>query len=81
MRTTSYTKTIKTVCGKTISYFKEEGKNPKAHSVEGPAIIYADSENQAPEYYLYGIKYKKAAWQELINLHKDVIPTDLPSDY
>lgn len=81
MRTASYTKTIKTTCGKTITYFQEEGKNAKAHSFTDAAIIYPESENKAPEYYLYGIKYKKAEWQELVNQYKDITPSDLNLEY
>ena len=81
MRETSYTKTMKTACGKTISYFKEPGKTPKAHSIEGPAITYAEEEGLAPEYYLFGIKHKKADWEALINMHKDVVPSDINFDY
>lgn len=78
MRHSSYTRTMKTACGKTITYFQSEsGAICKAHSLEGPAIIYPKEEGKSPEYYVFGIKYNKAQWQELVNQHKAVVPTDL----
>lgn len=73
MKESSYVKTMKTVCGKTITYYKEPGEIAKAHSTTGPAFIYPESEGKAPEYYLYGIKYKKADWQALIDQQKSFI--------
>jgi hypothetical protein len=70
MRTVSIARTMKTVCGKTISYFQEPGEVAKAHSLEGPAVIHSESDNLADEYYIYGIKYTKTRWQELVNQHK-----------
>jgi len=69
MRIQTGVKTIKTVCGKTISYFKE-GDVLKMHSLEGPAIVYPKEEKKLPEYYVYGVRYTKQKWQELVNLHK-----------
>lgn len=68
---------MKTTCGKTISYFQYEDGVCKAHSLDGPAIIYPKEEGKASEYYVFGIKYNKAQWQELVNQHKAVVPTDL----
>lgn len=70
-----------TACGKTVSYYQEAGKNAKAHSFTDPAIVYPESENKAPEYYIYGIKYKKAQWQELVNQQKDIVPSDIRLEY
>jgi len=72
MRTHTYTKTINTTCGKTVSYFQQEGEVAKMHSMEGPALIYSKEEGKAPEYYLFGIKYSKGRWRELVNQHKAV---------
>jgi hypothetical protein len=70
MRTTTITKTIKTICGKTISFIQETGQIAKAHSITGPAITYSKEEKKSPEYYLFGIKYSRADWQDLLNQTK-----------
>lgn len=70
MRTTTVIKTFNTVCGKTISYIQEVGQIAKAHSTTGPAIVFPKDEKKTPEYYLFGIKYSKADWQDLINQSK-----------
>jgi hypothetical protein len=70
MRTSFETKTMRTTCGKTISYVLYGPGNGKIHSLTGPALIYPESEETASEYYIYGIKYKKDRWQELVNQHK-----------
>jgi len=70
MRTHSVTKTIKTVCGKTLSFLETTGQPNKMHSMEGPAVIYPESESKTSEYYLFGIKYSKNEWKSLINQHK-----------
>lgn len=70
MRTSFETKTMRTACGKTISYVLYGPANGKVHSLTGPAFIYPEEENQPSEYYIYGIKYTKARWQELVNQHK-----------
>lgn len=63
MRARTTIKVMNTVCGKTINYIQTgEGPN-KAHSTEGPAIIYPESDNKAPEYYLYGLKHTKTSWK------------------
>ena len=72
MRSVSITRTMRTTCGKTISYFQEGDGIAKAHSLEGPAFIYSKEENKSPEYYIYGIKYTKQRWQELVNQHKAI---------
>lgn len=69
-------KTIKTVCGKTITFYEEAGGVAKAHSVTGPAIIYPKDDAKTSEYYLYGIKYSKTAWQSLISQYKAVTLAD-----
>lgn len=74
MRATTIIRTFNTVCGKTISYMQETGQTAKAHSATGPAIIYSKDEKKVPEYYLFGIKYSKSDWQDLINQTK-VTPT------
>lgn len=70
MRTHSITRTIKTLCGKELSYLETTGQPNKMHSLEGPAVIYPEIENKVPEYYLFGIKYSKNEWKSLINQHK-----------
>lgn len=70
MRDTGYIRTMTTACGKTITYYKEDGCNAKAHSTSGPAITYPKSDKKSPEYYLYGVKYTKTQWQELVNQNK-----------
>lgn len=70
MKTRSIVRTIKTICGKTITFLQVDGQNNRAHCTTGPAIIYPDSENKSPEYYLFGIKYSKTKWKELISAHK-----------
>lgn len=76
MRTVSITRTIKTVCGKTISYFQQSGEPAKAHSLEGPAVVYSKDDGKSPEYYVYGVRYTKAQWQDLVNQHKAPQPSD-----
>lgn len=76
MRTVSIVRTMKTVCGKTITYFQEPGQTAKAHSLEGPAVIYPESDKQPDEYYIYGIKYSKTKWQDLVNQHKASLTVD-----
>jgi hypothetical protein len=82
MRIRNGIKTIKTICGKTITYLQEEGKTARAHSTTGPAIVYSEEENKSPEYYLYGVKYTKQRWKELLSQSKvtpaaDASPFDL----
>jgi hypothetical protein len=72
MRTRTTIRTMKTACGKEVSYLETTGQVNKMHSTEGPAIIYKESENKAPEYYLFGIKYSKNEWKSLINQHKAI---------
>ena len=74
MRTTTVIKTFNTICGKTITYSQDTGQVAKAHCTTGPAIVYTKDEKKAPEYYLFGIKYSKSAWQDLVNQTK-VVPT------
>lgn len=77
MRIQTKQRTIKTVCGKTISYLQTTGDPVgKAHSTEGPAIIYPEHENIAPEYYLYGVKYTKTKWKEALSQAKTVSSND-----
>jgi len=77
MEKTCATKTISTVCGKTISYFQEPGKNAKMHSVVGPALVHAKDDKKAPEYYIFGIKYSKSVWDQLVNQYKEVTLEEL----
>lgn len=56
-------RTIKTTDGYIIETIKIPGRNLLPHSVTGPAIIYPD---KTKEYYIYGIKYKKLDWEELV---------------
>jgi hypothetical protein len=70
MRTYTTIRTMNTACGKTLTYIETTGESNKLHSTEGPAFIYPKEEKKAPEYYLYGIKYSKNKWQELINSSK-----------
>jgi hypothetical protein len=80
MRHRNPIKTMKTVCGKTITYMEAEGENNKMHSTEGPALIYPEEEKKAPEYYLFGIKYSKADWKSLLSQSKP-IPDGTPMDF
>jgi len=77
MRIQTYQRTIKTACGKTISFLQTTG-NPvvKAHSTEGPAIIYPESEGLSPEYYIHGVKHTKAQWKEFLSQTKASAVTD-----
>ena len=70
MRTHTTIKTMKTVCGKELSYLETTGQVNKMHSTTGPAVVYNESEGKSPEYYLFGIKYSKNEWKSLINQHK-----------
>jgi len=70
MRTHTTIKTMKTICGKTLSYLEVTGYPNKMHSTVGPSIVYAEEEKLAPEYYLFGIKYSKNEWKSLVNQQK-----------
>jgi len=70
MRSTTVIRTINTACGKEITYLQETGQIAKMHSTTGPALIYPKDEKKAPEYYLFGIRYPKAVWQDLLNQTK-----------
>lgn len=74
MRSTTIIRTINTACGKEITYLQETGQTAKMHSTTGPALIYPKDEKKAPEYYLFGIRYSKAVWQDLLNQSK-AVPT------
>jgi len=76
MRTHTIFRTINTTCGKTISYFQKDNEVAKMHSMEGPALIYPKDEKKVSEYYIYGIKYSRAKWQELVNQHKATIAVE-----
>lgn len=80
MKTRNTTKTMKTACGKIVSYLQIEGYPNRMHSTEGPAVIYAEEEGKAPEYYLYGVKYSKAEWKERVAPPRLVVSSDLPFD-
>lgn len=72
MRSHTTIKTIKTVCGKLISYMQTDNQVAKMHSTEGPALVYSEADNKVSEYYLFGIKYSKNEWKSLINQHKAI---------
>ena len=76
MRAVIINKTMKTVCGKTITYTQRVGENAKPHSLEGPAIIYPEADNLVPEYYINGIKYSKVDWQSLVALDKALLAVE-----
>lgn len=57
-------KTIRTPEGITLHLYLEEGKNPVPHSIDGPAIKYPKSIKKQDEYFIYGIAYTKAKWEE-----------------
>lgn len=80
MRTRSVIKTMNTVCGKTISFLQTDGQPNKMHSVEGPALIHADEDSKAPEYYLYGIRYTKADWKERLSQRKVTATAEIMFD-
>lgn len=73
MKEASYTRIMKAVGGKTISYYKGAGEIAKIHSITGPAVVYSEQEAKASEYYLFGIRYSKIKWQELVNQQKAVL--------
>jgi len=77
MKTQTIVRTIKTVCGKTITYFQKDEEVAKMHSMECPALIYPKDDKKASEYYIFGIRYSKSKWQELVNQHK-AVPTGEP---
>lgn len=70
MRTTTVIRTMKTACGKTITYSQETGKIGKIHSITGPAVVYPKEEGKSAEYYLNGVKYNKSDWQSLVTQQK-----------
>ena len=70
MRRAIINRTMKTVCGKTITFTQVEGEPAKLHSLEGPAFIYPEEEAKAPEYYINGIKYPKLVWESLVSQAK-----------
>lgn len=57
-------KTIRTLEGITLKLYREEGKNPILHSLDGPAIKYPKGMKRPDEYYIYGIPYTKKRWEE-----------------
>jgi hypothetical protein len=76
MRAQTIQKTISTVCGKTISFLQTPGEVAKAHSTQGPAIVYPESEGISPEYYLNGVKMTKTQWREALSQYKAIIVAD-----
>ena len=76
MRVQTIQRTIKTTCGKTLSFLQTTGEVAKAHSAEGPAIVYPEHENRIPEYYLHGIKRTRAEWKEAISKAKTTVTID-----
>lgn len=57
-------KTIRTPEGIVLEIYVEEGRNPVPHSFDGPAIKYPKNMKRQDEYYVYGIRYTKAKWEE-----------------
>lgn len=78
MKIRTTVKTMKTACGKTVSYLCVDGQVNKMHSIEGPAVIYPEADNKASEYYLYGIKYSKAEWKERVSQSKSTVVVESP---
>jgi hypothetical protein len=60
-------KLIKTTCGHEFVVLENTGKTFKPHSTQRPAVIYPDG---LEEYYLYGIKYDKNTWTQLVKNNK-----------
>ena len=70
-------KTIKTPDGVILHVFKQPGKNPIPHSLDGPAIKYPKTMKRVDEYFIYGVKYTKDKWLEAKNTTKvDYMPID-----
>jgi hypothetical protein len=67
-------KKIKTPEGVLLSYFQEPGKNPKLHSLTGPAIKYPKSEKKKDVYAIYGREMSKREWLTLKNDSKVITP-------
>lgn len=57
-------RTMRTPEGIILELYREEGKNPVPHSLDGPAIKYPKSMKRPDEYYIYGIPYTKEKWEE-----------------
>lgn len=76
MKSRSVVKTMKTACGKTVTYLQADGESNKMHSIEGPAIVYPENENKAPEYYLYGMKYSKSDWETRVAQRESSLNAD-----
>jgi len=76
MRTYTTLRTINTVCGKTLTYLEVTGQPNKLHSTQGPALVYSKEEKKASEYYLFGTKYSKSRWQELVNQQKVTVTAE-----
>ena len=67
------TKTLKSVDGRTITYF-----DGKLHSWEGPALKYPSESNLKDEYWLYGFQYTKDEWKEQRRDRNGVSPEKNP---
>lgn len=70
-------KTLKTPEGTILHTYREPGKNPVPHSLDGPAIKYSKSAKKQDEYYIWGVRYSKEKWLELKN---DAKVTYMPVD-
>lgn len=66
-------RTIRTTCGHIIHVIDLPGRNLLPHSTTGPAFIYP---NNKKEYYIYGIKYSKIDWEDLMR-HSKIKSEDL----
>ena len=61
-------RTIHTTEGHTIHAIVVKDGRILPHSLTGPAFIYPDN---TKEYYIYGLKYNKQAWQSIVRPKKD----------
>lgn len=67
-------KKLRTPDGTVINYFQEPGKQPKLHSILGPAIKYPKSAKKRDVYAIYGREMSKKEWLILKNDSKVLSP-------
>jgi hypothetical protein len=67
-------RTIHTTCGHLIHTISLGKNRIVPHSLTGPAFIYADT---TEEYYIYGLKYSKKDWKDLVKVKKDKVEETL----
>lgn len=65
---------INTTCGHQFVVIDEQRKILKPHSTSRAAAIYPDG---TEEYYLYGIKYEKSVWQQMVKQNKKLYTEDI----